>query len=249
MAGPNDYFDAPQDKRMALAIAKGDTATVEQLLDSEAVDPQKVGRDATSWLIVAIAAAQKESLETLLRHDALGNPNGPIAGQALYSATLLDDLYWLKRLHKAGANLNNYGGGDLLLVAAMNTRNEETLDFYLQHKADLNMPTNLKGSVALSAARVQRFDLVNKFLDLNASPWVMDSLGSTLGYAAEKVAKLPSWNRESEMERERLLLLARLHAIGFPQPAPTPDQGDQLRKAHRWPPAKAPKTAPRPRGR
>jgi uncharacterized protein len=231
---------------MARAVADGEVAAIRQLLESGEVDPLTVGREATSWLSIAIAARQKGSLDTLLERGALGDPKGKIAGQALYAATLLDDLYWLKRLHAAGADLNNYGGGDLLLEVAMNTRNREMLDFYLEHGADVNMRSNVGGSVALSAADLRRFDLANEFLDRGASPWVMDSFGTTLGYSAEEAASVPAWDRRSPMNKERVLLLERLHAIGFPNPAPTPDEGHALREAKKWPPPNAPGKAPRP---
>lgn len=246
MSGPDVYFDKPADKQMARAIADGDVATIEQLFASGEVDPLTVGRDATNWLSLAVAARQKAALETLLAHGALGDPKGKIAGQALYTATVLDDLYWLKRLHEAGADLNNRGGGDLLLVIAVDTRNRETLDFYLEHGAKLDMPTSMGGTVTLSSAQARRFDLVNEFLDRGASPWVMDSFGSTLGFMAERAGRVPTWDHRSAMNKERLLVLERLHAIGFPNPAPTPDEAHALRQAGKWPPPDAPKTAPRP---
>lgn len=248
MSGPDAYFEKPADKQMARSIAEGDVATIERLLGSGEVDPLTVGRNATNWLSLAIASRQKAALETLLAHGALGDPKGKIAGQALYTATVLDDLSWLERLHAAGASLDNYGGGDLLLAVAMNTRNRATLDFYLEHGANLDLPTTAGGSVALNAADLERFNLVNELLDRGASPWTMDSFGTTLGYAAEEVGASPSWDKRSAMNKERVLLLERLHAIGFPRPAPTPDEGHALRQAGKWPPPNAPRTAPRPSG-
>lgn len=246
VSGPDSYFEKPTDKQMARAVADGEVDTIRRLLESGEVDPLAVGSDATSWLTIAVAARQKGSLDTLLEHGALGDPKGKIAGQALYAATLLDDLYWLKRLHAAGADLNNYGGGDLLLEVAVDTRNREMLDYYLEHGANLNMRTNSGGSVALSTAQAKRFDLVNEFLDRGAAPWVMDSLGSTLGSAAERAGKVPAWDHRSPMNQQRLLLLERLHAIGFPNPAPTANEGHALREAGKWPPPNVPGKAPRP---
>lgn len=234
--GPDMYFDAEADKRMARAVAAGELTTIRSLIMTGAVSPVQVGRDATGWLVIAIAARQKQALDALLELGALGPPKGKIAGQALYAATLLDDIYWLKRLKTAGADLNNYGGGDLLLEVAIDTRSERVLQFYLDNGADLDSPTTTRGSVALSAAQARRFDMVNRLLDLGASPWVMDALGATLGLAAERAARVPAWDARSDMERERRRLLDRLHAIGFPQPAPTADEGHELRRAASWPP-------------
>lgn len=245
MSGPDTYFESAADKKMALSVADGDVSAIESLVHSGQVNPQAVGRDATSWLIISIVARQKAAMDKLLELGAMGDPRGPIAGQALYTATVIDDPYWLKRLHSAGADLNNKGGGDLLLVVAMDTRNEETLEFYLRNGADVNRPTNVGGSVALSAAMVNRFDLANRFLDLGASPWVMDKLGHTLGSVAEKAAKVPAWDHQSRMNRHRTDLLARLHAGGFPDPAPTAAEGRELKSAGRWPPSGAPEAAPR----
>lgn len=246
VSGPDSYFEKPADKQMAWAVAEGDTQSIRRLIESGEVDPLTVGSDATNWLTIAVAARQKGSLDTLLELGALGDPKGKIAGQALYTATLLDDLYWLKRLHAAGADLDNYGGGKLLLEVAVNTRNRQALDFYLENGANLDMRSSVGGSVTLSTAQVRRFDLVNEFLDRGASPWVMDSLGSTLGFTAERAGRVPAWDHRSPMNQERLLLLERLHAIGFPNPAPTAVEGRALREAGKWPPPNAPRTAPRP---
>jgi uncharacterized protein len=240
--GPDHYFDKPADKQMALAIADGDIRTIERLIKAGEVNPLAVGRDATNWLTIAILARQKKALDKLLELGALGDPKGKIAGQALYNATLVGtatpfgDLYWVRRLREAGADLNNYGGGDLLLEVAVDTRNPKMLDFYLENGADINMPSNVGGSVALGAAETRRFDLVNEFLDRGASPWVMDAMGATLGFIAERAGKVPAWDHQSQMNRERVRLLQRLHAIGFPNPAPTPDEGHALRQAGKWPP-------------
>ncbi|MCG7393680.1 hypothetical protein MHY87_12250 [Microvirga sp. ACRRW] len=238
-AGPDMYFDAPADKQMAIAVASGDIETMTALLSSKAIDPQAIGRKVTSWIEIAVIADQRKAFDTLVTWDALGPPKGKIAGQAMYSATIKGSIRWLERLHRAGASLDNYGGGDLLIVQALDTRNEAVLDFYIRNGADLNMPAMAGGSVALSAAMTRRFDMVLKFLDLGASPWVMDALGSTLGSIAERAGRVPAWDHSSRMNQHRLELLARLHAIGFPDPAPTAEEGHVLRQKKQWPPKAA----------
>jgi hypothetical protein len=238
-SGPDMYFDASSDKRMALAVASGDVRTMLELMSSKAVEPQALGRKATSWIEIAVIADQREAFDMLVEWGALGPPKGKTAGQAMYSATIKGSLRWLERLHRAGASLDNYGNGELLIVTALDTRNDAVLDFYLRNGADLNMPALAGGSVALSAAMTRRFDMVLKFLDLGASPWVMDSFGTTLGSLAEKAARVPAWDHTSRMNRHRLALLDRLHAIGFPDPAPTPAEGRALRQKKQWPPKAA----------
>lgn len=238
-SGPDMYFDAPNDKRMALAVAAGDVGTIEELLSSKAVDPLKIGRNATSWIEIAVLADQRRSFEALLKWGALGPPQGKIAGQAMYSATVKGNLAWLERLYRAGASLDNYGGGELLLITAINIRNASVLDFYLRNGANLDMKSSVGGSAVLSAADAERFDIANMLLDRGASPWVMDSFGTTLGYSAEEAAMTPSWDHSSRMNAHRLSLLERLRKIGFPNPAPTPDQGHALRRKKQWPPKAA----------
>ncbi|WP_243370225.1 hypothetical protein [Microvirga solisilvae] len=238
-SGPDMYFDAPADKQMAVAVASGDLATMTSLLSSKAVDPLTMGRKTTSWIEIAVIADQRAAFDTLVKWGALGEPKGKIAGQAMYSATIKGSIRWLERLHKAGASLDNFGGGDLLIVQALDTRNDAVLDFYIRNGADLNMPAMAGGSVALSAAMTRRFDMVLKFLDLGSSPWVMDSLGSTLGSIAERAARVPAWDHSSRMNQHRLELLQRLHAIGFPDPAPTAEEGRALRQKKQWPPKAA----------
>lgn len=239
-SGPHMYFDSDADRRMARAVASGDIATIRSLVGNGVVSPIAVGRDATSWLVIAVAARQKRSLDVLLELGAMDDPKGRIAGQALYAATIQQDLYWLRRLHAAGADLNNRGGGELLLAVAMNTGRRATLEYYLTHGADLEQRTTSGGTVVLAAADLERFDLVNEFLDRGASPWVMDSFGATLGYAAEEPARSASWIRGSAMDSQRETVLRRLHVLGFPDPAPTPDEGFALRERGSWPPPGSP---------
>ncbi len=240
-SGPDMYFDSPADKQMALAVASGDIETMTRLLSSKAVDPQAIGRKTTSWVEIAVIADQRKAFDTLVTWNALGPPKGKIAGQALHSATVKGSIRWLERLTAAGASLDNYGDGELLIVTALDTRNDAVLDFYIRNGADLDMPAMAGGSVALSAAMTRRFDMVLKFLDLGASPWVMDSLGSTLGSIAERAGRVPAWDHSSRMNQHRLELLQRLHAIGFPDPAPTAAEGRALRQKKQWPPKAASK--------
>ena len=230
--GPDMYFDRPEDKEMARAVARGDLGTMRRLLDQGAVDPVTIGRDNTGWLEIAVLAREKAALDFLLARGAMGDAKSKQAGQALYSATLMrGGLNFLRRLHEAGASLDNYGGGEALLLVAFNSGNKEVLQFYLDRGADINIRTNLGGNVALDAATTWHFDAANRFLDLGADPWVMDAIGATLGYVAESVVKVPAWDRRGPQEIERQKLLARLGAIGFPQSAPTPSEGRALRTA------------------
>lgn len=235
--GPENDFERPQDMAMAKAVASGDLVQIERALSDGTVDPAARGKNGANWLSIAIVFRQKSALELLLRLKVLTDPKGENAGTALYSATMLDDLSWLKALVHAGADLNNFGGGDLLLVRAMDTRNEQTLKFYLEHGADIHRPTLLGGNIALAAADVHRFDVANQFLDRGVDPWVMDKLGGTLGWAAEDAGTVPAWNANSPMEAERRHLLNRLKAIGFPHPAPRPKDAKLLRSKGLWPPA------------
>ncbi|TFY99028.1 ankyrin repeat domain-containing protein [Ramlibacter humi] len=240
-----EMFAAGPAREMARAIVEGDDAAVLSMARSGQISLLERGRNGAAFLSLAIAARRRRAFEILLEHGALGDPAGPIAGNALYAATVQPTLYFLERLHHAGADLNNRGGGELLLAVAMNTRRREVLDFYLARGADLERPTTTGGTVALYAADVERFDLVNEFLDRGASPWVMDSMGTTIGYAAQEPAATASWVHGSPMDRQRVALLARLRALGFPFPPPTPDQGHALRQAGAWPPAGAAQQRPR----
>ncbi len=236
MSGPDAYFETANEKQLASAIAAGDRNAVRTLLAGGDVDPATIGRDATTFLSIAILAKQKDVFEQLLQAGALGDPRGKTAGESMYIATLTDDIYWLKRLLEAGADPNNFGGGNLLIVQAMNSRLDGRLDFYLEQDIDLEAKTNLGGTIALEAARLSRFDLTNQFLALGASPWVVDDLGTTIGYRAEATAKVPAWDKNSKMEVARRKLLATLHEQGFPDPAPMPDEALAMVEQGHWPP-------------
>lgn len=236
--GPEKDFESLSDKEMAMAVSKGNLTQIEKMLNEKIVSKSARGKNGANWLSIAIAYRQKNAFELLLKLGVLNDPKGENAGTALYMATMLDDLYWLKLLVGAGADLNNFGGGDLLLVRAMDTRNKETLKFYLENGADIHRTTLGGGNIALAAAEVHRFDMANEFLDLGVSPWVIDKMGGTLGWHAEFAAKVPAWNPLSAMEKHRNSLLIRLKKLGYPQPAPIPKEAKLIRSKGLWPPVK-----------
>jgi ankyrin repeat protein len=233
---PEDYFDTPADREMAAAVARGDSESVDRLIVSGAVDPLSTGRRSMTWLAIAIAAEQSTVFEQLLEHGALGPGDGPVAGTAMYTAILKGGARWLRRLLNAGASPDGRGGGDRLLVIAMQAENDEAFDALLQAGADPDAETKLGGNAALSAAYLERFDLANRLLDAGASPWVMDDLGATLGFVAEDSASTPGWVQGSPSDAARRRLLRRLQTVGFPSPAPTPPVGRNLRETGAWPP-------------
>ena len=236
MSGPDAYFDEPELKRLAIAVAEGKSSKIKLILSQGTVAPSALGRDGTTLLTIAILSNQREAFEMLLKAGAIGEPTGKTAGESMYTATLADSDYWLKRLIESGADLNNFGGGNLLIVQAMKSRLPGRLQIYLDSGANLEATTNLGGTIALESARIGRFDVTNLLLDRGASIWAIDKIGTTIGYRAEAAAKVPTWDVKKPMEKQRHLLVEKLMSAGFPQPAPTLDEAINLKQEGNWPP-------------
>lgn len=245
MSGLDDYFDLPEDKKMALAVSQGDVSAIRRMISRGEVSPHKIGRRNMNWVSIAVLTRQKKALDALLELGALGDSKGKIAGSSMYHATIIDDgLPYLERLHRAGADLNQVSSGELLIVTALFTGDPVKLQFYIDKGADISASGPGRESPAYSAAMVNNFAAVNMFLDLGADPWTMAADGATLGLVAEEQASVPAMVPGSPNDQERLKLLARLHAIGFPNPAPTPQEGRAMLEAGTWPPPNVSRTSP-----
>ena len=238
MQGPEEYFDSPAAKKIAAAITAGEAGRVKTLLTTTDVKPDLLGKNGLTFLSIAILSKRKDVFETLIESGSIGDPAGKSAGHSMYNATMVKNDYWLKRLHESGASLDNSGGGNRLIVQAMNSGIKGRLDYYLDNGANVDGKSNLGGTAALVAARNHHFDIVNHLLDHGASIWVMDDLGHTIGYHVEAVAKLPTWKVGGPHDKQRIKVLDRLKTAGYPFPAPAPKEGVALKNNLQWPPKK-----------
>ena len=238
MQGPEENFDSPAAKKIAAAIAAGEAGRVKTLLTTTDVQPDLIGKNGLTFLSIAILANRKEAFETLIELGAVGDPEGKAAGHTMYNATMVSNISWLQGLLKAGASLDGFGGGNRLIVQAMNSRIKGRLDYYLDNGANIDGESNLGGTAALTAARNQQFETVNDLLDRGASIWAMDKLGGTIGYHAAAAGKLPTWKVGGPHDKQRVRILDRLKKAGFPSPAPAPKVGIELKKNLQWPPKK-----------
>lgn len=238
MQSPEDFFDSPTAKKIATAIAAGEAGRVKTLLGTTEVPADLLGKNGLTFLSIAILSKRKDAFETLIELGAIGDPAGKAAGHSMYNATMVSNDYWLKRLHESGASLDGFGGGNRLIVQAMNSRIKGRLDYYLDNGANVDGKSNLGGTAALTAAKTHQFETVNHLLDHGASIWSMDDSGHTIGYHVEAVAKLPTWKIGGPYDEQRIKVLKRLTAAGFPFPAHTPKNGLALKKSLQWPPKK-----------
>lgn len=229
-------FDRADDNEMARAVSTGDLSKARGLIDSGRVDPLTIGRERSGWLAIAVASEEWEMMEYLLSAGALGPADGPLAGQAMYFATTRDDPKWLERLRRAGASLDNRGGGELLVQVAANTKNPAILDYYIEQGADLSGVNTLHDPVIVACAMSGNYPAVQRLLDAGVSAWSSSADGTTIGFWLERVASRRAWDRTSTAERERQAIIARLRAAGVPHPPPSPDEVKALREAGRWPP-------------
>ena len=235
ISSPDTYFEAPANKKAALATANGKVKELRSLILDDGVQPDIRGKNDLTLLSIAILTNNKNTFNELIKLGAIGDPNGKTAGQSMYNATLVRSDYWLKKLHKAGASLDGFGGGDRLIIQAMKSKIKGRLDYYLDNGADINAESNLGGNIALTAAMTHRFDLANILIDKGADPLTMNKLGGTIGYYAESVTQLSTWRSSGKFEEERLQLIDKLKAANFPFPALEPKQAIILNNKGQWP--------------
>lgn len=224
MASPSDYFDSQAEKRVADAVAAGDLDTVRAGLSGGQVAPDAAGRENLGFLQIAIEADQRAVFDLLIEAGAVGNPKAAATGHAMYQATVDSDDYYLRRLHEAGASLDNKGAGELLLLSAGRSQIPGRLEYYIQNGADLDGKTNFGGTAALSLATTADYDGVLALLDAGASPWATTPNGQTIGFWLERVASKPAWKPRPETIAKRERIVAKLRAAGVPYPPPPPAQ-------------------------
>lgn len=234
MAGPDDYFDTEAAKRMAVLVARDDAAAATAMIGGGKVGAFEIGDQTQSWLSIAIQAGAKATFVTLLREYGLRGASREAVGQALYHAVVADDDYWLQALHAAGADLNNHGGGDLLLMIAARTRIPERLEFFIANGADLEAKTTFGDTAALMLSVTASYPQLIRLLEAGASPWAASSQGRTIGYWLEKKAENPVWDFESETEAQRQRVIDMLVAAGVPHPPPAPEEILRLIDAGEW---------------
>jgi uncharacterized protein len=233
--GPDDYFEKPEEKLFAKAIANGDEKAIDDILLNGNVDLATLGKNSLTFLTIAIHTKQRKAFALILKRGALGKPASKTAGQSIYTATLTEDEFWLRALLQAGADPNNYGGGNLLAVHALNSRIPGRLELYMGVGIDLEAKSVFGGTLAIESARLSRFDVTNQILKRGASIWAIDGHGITIGFKAEEAGRIPGWRKGTSLDLEREKLLHDLREAGFPDPAPLPEQALQLLAAGNWP--------------
>ena len=236
MASPSDYFDTQAEKRMADAVAKGDLTTARALLSSGEVAPDTVGRDELGLLQIAIEADQRAVFDLLIETGAVGNPKAAATGHAMYQATVDSNDYYLTRLHQAGASLDNFGAGELLLLSAGRSQIPGRMDYYIRNGADLDAKTNFGGTAALSLATTTDYRDVLTLLDAGASPWAATPNGQTIGFWLERAKTKPAWKPRPETIAARDKIIEKLRAAGVPHPPPPPIEVKRRLEEGSWGP-------------
>jgi hypothetical protein len=92
------------------------------------------------------------------------------------------------------------------------------------------------GARALHVALdMDRFQIAELLLERGADPWAIDSGGANLGSSVAE----PMLTKSPADEAAQRRLSQRVHAIGWPQPAPSSREVRQLAFSGEWPPAGA----------
>ena len=194
---PEKYFDG-KDLRMAEAIYKSDTKTIERLIKNEGYAVNTRGyRTRThnqdplryTFLGYAVKIGEVKSAEKLLELGAdpdLINDEG-----ALWTNISLACSHRNKEmialLVKYKENLNPPLSGSPIDKLLSGEVDKKLIEFLLANGADVNHPNYIMGNTAVQTAfDIYEYDIVNFLLDRGADPLQLDYHGNSLASSVQE---------------------------------------------------------------
>lgn len=220
---------------LAAAVFAGDADAAATALARDPRLRDTSGGPLGDLISIAIAACDKPMVTHLL---AAGVPASGPAGvePPLTLALRATDPWFAQTLLKAGASPDRVAGAggrpldDAILLGSMGA-----VRLLVDHGARLDDRDSLGATPLQSALDAHRFAIAEYLLQKGADPWAADRSGGTLGWAVSR----PALAQSAEDTAAHARLAARLDALGWPRPAPSPAQVRALAAAGRWPPARA----------
>ncbi|HXP87978.1 MAG TPA: ankyrin repeat domain-containing protein [Bryobacteraceae bacterium] len=146
---PTASLRAAGRSEVADAVARGDRATVQKLLEQHA-DVNAAQADGATGLHWAVFRSDKEMVDLLLRAGANAKVANREGSTPLWLASVNGDASIIAALLKAGADSNEkLPLGRTPLMAASRTGNIEAMKVLLDHGADVNAKETLRGTTPL----------------------------------------------------------------------------------------------------
>ncbi|TRW17382.1 ankyrin repeat domain-containing protein [Glacieibacterium frigidum] len=217
------------------AVFDGDTATVGAMLARDPRLRNTQGGVLGDLLSVAIARCDKPMLTRLL---ASGVPaDGPPANEPpLTLALRVTEPWFAETLLKAGASANRLTkAGGRPLDDAIVIGSAGAVRMLIEYGAKLDDRSSTGATPLQTALDGHRFAIAELLIARGADPWAVDNSGGNLGWAVSR----PSLAQTAEDDAAHARLAAKLPAMGWPSPAPSPKEVRALVAAGRWPPARA----------
>ncbi len=220
---PKVYFSEAE-LPIAEAIWDGNGEELERLIRQGEVDINLPGMKGWTYLYYAVYIWQYDMVEILLKNGA--DPN--VISPSIYTPGAGDqsepsnescietvcyysyDIKYLKLLLKYGADINESRSG-LPLSRAIDgyyaRGGKKKINFLLKNGADPNVIAEHNLTPIIIAADVRRWELVHKFLDAGADPFLEvegSSLKRSIEYYINSSEGTPAWRREIRALMRRL---------------------------------------------
>ena len=215
---------------LAAALFDGDLGRAEVLLKGDsALAAVRVG-PYHDMLIVALATCEIGAVDLLLRHHAPRDGRGD--GLPLQIALRANDPAFAHALLTAGASPNPAGQPTGPLRTAIGQGSIGAVRMLLDFHADPDVAEETGHRPLHIALDQERFRIAELLLDRGADAWAIDVGGANLATSAAT----PMMTANADEAAAQRRLAARLPGLGWPQPAPTPQQVRALALNGQWPP-------------
>ncbi len=216
-----DYFADDLQVRFVEAVAKGNEKRMREYLQ-QGVDVNAVGRQGMRPLFWAFVKRSPKGVRFLLENGAdpniraQTNPEDESTISPIELAAIAEDCEYLRLLLKHGANPNtalSYGDRTVIGGAVMNNR-MGNVRILIEAGADLNHQDISGSTVMITAAGINKFDMVYLFLQKGADPKIKDRWGYDLAGMISEFGD-SGVQRGSEQHRWYFKVVEELRARGL----------------------------------
>lgn len=237
----SDYRLGQSARALANALLEGDLAGAGKLLAGDAaLAKSPIGRHH-DMLTLAVSTCSADAVGLLLRHGAPADGRDA-QGLPLRLALRADDPAMAARLLEGGASAAPSGSPMGPMRTAISLNSPGGVRLLLDHGADPNLTESTGNRPLHTALDMERFRIAELLLERGADPWAIDVGGANLGTATVT----PMLTKSPEDAEAQQRLAARLPALGWPSPPPTPRAIRTAALSGDWPPAPARAKGARP---
>lgn len=219
-------------KHLVDALTSADVPAVRRLLAADpALARLPLGKGA-DMLSLGVASCEHEALDLLIAAGAPLDGAGA-SGLPLTLALRARDPWFTTRLLSAGAAPEPEGAPILPLRTAIGLNSIAGVDLLLDAGADPDVAERTGRRPLHVALDMERFRIAERLIERGADPWAIDSGGANLA-TATVTEMLTDDDAEAAAQKR---LRARVAALGWPEPLPTPRAIRALALEGKWPPA------------